>query len=103
MLRIAFVTPIFPNPKEPFRGTYNYKLVESLRNKADVRIFCPTAELPFFPLQRIQSIDYSTDKLGTDSPALRTTYIPYPSIRFVSRPVNGIVSGRRLRPFLEQH
>jgi len=102
MLRIAFVTPIFPTTTEPFRGTYNYKLVEGLQKMAHVEVYCATAVFPLPGNIQPHSVTYTTDKLGADSPHIRATYIPYQSIRLLTRPLNGIACARRLLPFLER-
>jgi glycosyltransferase involved in cell wall biosynthesis len=99
-MRIAFVTPIFPTPAEPVRGAYNFKLVASLRKLAEVEVFCPAATFPSIGL-RASQVGYRSDALGSDAPAVPTTYIPYPSVRLLTRPFNGSVCARRLRPFLQ--
>lgn len=102
MLRIAVVTPIFPAPAAPFRGTYNFKLVESLQKLADVEVFCPSAAPPLPGRLRGETLRYTSDKLGPGSPVMRTTYLPYPSIRFLTRPLNGASCGMRLKKRLEE-
>jgi glycosyltransferase involved in cell wall biosynthesis len=99
-MRIAFVTPIFPTPHEPFRGAYNFKLVEGLQKCAEVQVFCPRAAAPWQP-QRAESLPYTSDRLGSGAGPMPTTYIPYPSLPLVTRPLNGYASSLRLRPFLE--
>src|ERR1051325_9867211 len=98
MLHVALVTPIFPTTAEPFRGTYNYKLVEALQKRARVDVYCATAKVPFPGSLQAYSLTYTSDKLGADSPHIYATYIPYPSIRFLSRPLNGVACERRLLP-----
>jgi teichuronic acid biosynthesis glycosyltransferase TuaC len=101
-MRIAFVSPLFPSPAEPFRATYNYKLVVSLRKMADVEVFSPRARLPLRDSLRPISAAYRNPELGTDSTDLPATYIPYPSLPLLSRPLNWLACAIRLRPFLER-
>ena len=83
MLRIAFVTPIFPTPKEPFRGTYNYKLVESLHKQADVEASCrwPSLPLPGFQRAEVRQL-YQEPARRRIAGAADDVYPRYPSIRF---------------------
>ncbi len=100
-MRIAFVTSIFPQPGKPYRGTYNYKLAQSLQKLTDIEVFSPFTTIPRPGALRAQS-GYTTDRLGTGTPVERVTFIPYPSIPFLTRSLNGLACSQRLLPFLEK-
>jgi len=101
-MRIAFISPLFPSPAEPFRAAYNYKLVASLRKLTEVEVFSPRARLPFRDSLRPVSAPYRNLELGADSTDLSVTYISYPIMPLLSRPLNWLACAVRLRPFLER-
>lgn len=101
-MRIAFVSPLFPSPGEPLRGAFNYKLVGSLSKFAEIEVFCPGATIPLRNSLRRKSAGYTDRGLGLTENRLSVTYVPYPSIPFLTRPLNYISCGARLRPLLEK-
>ena len=39
-IKIALITPFFPNSAQPFRGNSTYQLARELGKLADVTVFC---------------------------------------------------------------
>jgi teichuronic acid biosynthesis glycosyltransferase TuaC len=50
--KVVFISNLFPNKMDPFRGMFNLQIVNGLRQLCDVRVVSP---LPYFPACRIFS------------------------------------------------
>jgi teichuronic acid biosynthesis glycosyltransferase TuaC len=90
-MRIAVVTPLFPVAGQPYRGWPVYQTVEALSRLADVHVVCPSAR---YPLSRTAAPGRTVD--------LPCTFFDYPAVPLLSRPWNGAVCARLLRPHLER-
>jgi teichuronic acid biosynthesis glycosyltransferase TuaC len=97
MLKVAVITSYFPISTQPWNGHSAYQTLRLLATLCDVHVFYPEAVYPqlLTPATHKGSFDRSWSP-----PDVPVTYIPYPAIPLLSRPFNGIVSGRRLLPFV---
>jgi len=87
MLRIAVVTRYFPSSGEPWQGRSAYKTLRELAGTAKVHVFYPDPNYPSFlsPRSRIY------DKLNPSYriPGVDVSYVGYPAVPLISRPLNG--------------
>jgi teichuronic acid biosynthesis glycosyltransferase TuaC len=102
-MRIAISTPVYPLPADLTRGRYMYEIARCLSKLATVEVFFHTGR---YPRQRwLRPRSFVATEVTTDlsTPDAKVQAFDYPSLPFVSRIVNGFVSGqallRRLKPF----
>ena len=50
IMRVLFITNLFPNAKEPSKGTYSYNIVKNLAKYCDIDVIAP---VPFAPGKRL--------------------------------------------------
>jgi glycosyltransferase involved in cell wall biosynthesis len=98
--RIAVVTPLFPIRAEPFRGQPIYFTVRELARLTDVKVFCPLARYPESPWLRPRSYVYYPPDPTYVPEGVESAYFEYSALPVVSRPWNGWLCERRLRPLL---
>jgi glycosyltransferase involved in cell wall biosynthesis len=99
-MKIAVVTQNFPVRENPYQGHSVYQTVLRMSRLADVRVYSPQPHyvLPFQPRSRGWR---RTDP--TYSPAgVHTSYVNYPAIAGVTRPINGYVCAYYLEPILRR-
>jgi glycosyltransferase involved in cell wall biosynthesis len=97
-LRIAVVTPVYPNNAEPYRGIFNYRRARALAAYADVEVFCPMSAYPRLLRPRVRA--YSEVDTAFTTPGMTAHYISYPAIPWITRPINGWSCARQLLPAL---
>ncbi len=97
-LRIAVVTPVYPNNAEPYRGIFNYRRARALTAYAEVEVFCPMSSYPRWLRPRVRAY-HEVDPAFT-TPGMIAHYISYPAIPGITRPINGWSCARRLLPAL---
>src|ERR1019366_4967651 len=75
--------------------------VVGLQRYADVRVLCP---IPVYPAWSRLFRPHLLTRLDTSysPPGVNATYFSYPALPLISRPWNGAVCSRRLRPYLEK-
>src|SRR5580658_126183 len=97
-LRIAVVTPVYPNSAEPYRGIFNYRRARALSAYAEVEVFCPMSTYPrwFQPKMR----GYTEVDATFTTPGMTAHYLSYPAIPVITRPINGCSCARALLPAL---
>jgi glycosyltransferase involved in cell wall biosynthesis len=102
MLQIAVITPLFPIPQEPHRGIFIYRTVRELTRLAEVQVYCPVAVYPEWNWLKPRSYhSYRVDE--NYSPAgVEAKYLEYRTLPVAGRPVNGLLSGRKLLPWLRK-
>ncbi len=100
--RIAVVTPIFPNSAEPFKGIFVYQTVRALQKRADVEVFCPLAKFPRWRAFHPRFFPYQPVDLQYTVPEVKVNFFEYPSFPLLSRPFNGSLSAKRLKPLIEK-
>ena len=97
--RIAVVTPLFPIRQEPFRGQPIYLTVRELAKLVRVKVFCPQARYP--NSRRLQPRNYVYYPPASYHPeGVEACYFAYPALPAVSRPLNGWMCERMLRPLV---
>jgi teichuronic acid biosynthesis glycosyltransferase TuaC len=98
-MRVAVVTRRFPTSHETWAGHSGYQTVRLLAQRCDLRVFYPEGVYP--PLlstpSRTLPIDRTWNPFGVD-----VSYIPYPAIPIVTRPINGWVIAQRLLPHVRR-
>ena len=97
MLKVAVITNYFPISTHPWNGHSAYQTLRLLARMCDVHVFYPEAVYPKFmqPANPKGSFDRSWNP-----PDVKVTYIPYPAVPVLTRPLNGFISASRLRPFV---
>lgn len=100
MLRIAVITRYFPSSAEPWQGRSCYETLRVLATKADVQVFFPNAAYP--SLLKPRSRIYDDLDASYRPPGVNVTYINYPALPLVSRPVNGRIAARVLLPHVRR-
>ena len=97
-IKIALITPFFPNSAQPFRGNSTYQLARRLGKLADVSIFCALPRYPQWLQPR--NFDHRPIDLGYTLPEVSVKYVEFPAMPIVSRPFNGTVCARCLLPYI---
>jgi teichuronic acid biosynthesis glycosyltransferase TuaC len=97
-LRIAVVTPVYPNNAEPYRGIFNYRRARALAAYADVEVYCPMSTYPSWLRPSTRSY-HQVDPAFT-TPGMTAHYVSYPAIPWITRPINGWSCARALLPAL---
>jgi len=102
MLRITVVTPLYPIPAEPHRGIFIYRTVRELSRLAQVRVCCPVASYPRWAWLRPRS--YRAYEVESEAclGEVPVEYLRYRTLPLAGRPVNGLLSGRRVLRRLEE-
>jgi teichuronic acid biosynthesis glycosyltransferase TuaC len=99
-LKIAVVTPYFPTAAEPNRGHSAYQTMRFLQHKAEVEVICPLASYPRAKWLLPRGFRYHRPDLDFRPPEVKATYFEYPAVPLLSRPFNGLVCARLLKPYL---
>ena len=96
-MKVAVVTQYFPNSTTPWGGHSAYQTLRVLAKRCDLRVFYPAARYP--PLLRPASQPAQPLDLAWQPAGVAVSYIPYPVLPVVSRPLNGLmIANRLLRP-----
>ena len=93
-MRVAVVTHYFPTSSDPWAGHSAYQTLRLLAQRCAVRVFYPEVRYP--GLVRPKS-SHAIDR-GWAPAGVEVSYIPYPALPVVSRPLNGFAIARTLRP-----
>jgi teichuronic acid biosynthesis glycosyltransferase TuaC len=101
MLKIAVVTDYCPTSAQPWAGHSAYQTLRLLARQCDVRVFYPEATYPAW-LQRRMGLPKILDRTWNPDD-LKVTYIPYPTVPVLARPLNGFISARRLLPYVRDY
>ena len=95
-LRVAVVTQYFPTSAQPWAGHSAYQTLRSLSRLCDLHVFYPAARYPTWLTPtgaRRPALDHTWSP-----PGVPVTYLPYPVLPVVSRPLNGWLMSARLLP-----
>src|SRR3974390_1177950 len=95
-MRIAIVTPLFPNASDPVRGIFIYRTAARLQSLADLKIYCLLANYPGQPPIKPFVADESVQSIVTAP----VQHIAYQAIPVISRPINSFLAARVLEPVL---
>lgn len=101
-VRIAVVTPLFPIRDEPYRGLPIYRTVSALQRLAEVEVFCPMIAYPRWALADRVNYRYHRADPTYAPGGVKTAYIEYPALPVLTRPLNGLVSGRHALPHIRR-
>ena len=97
-MKVAVVTSYFPTSNNPWEGRSAYETLRILSSCCDVRVFCPVATDP--RLLRPASRSGPQPDLSWTPQAVDATYVSYPVIPLLSRPLNGVAMAYRLLPHI---
>ena len=95
-LRVAVLTQYFPNSAQPWAGHSAFQTLRPLGHLCDLHVFYPEARYPAWltpPGARRPALDRTWSP-----PGVPVTYLPYPLLPVVSRPLNGWLMSTRLLP-----
>ena len=99
-MKVAVLTQYFPSSNLPWGGHSAYQTMRMLARKVDLRVFFPAATYP----GKLRPATASAQPIDPAwQPAdVAVTYIPYPVLPVVSRPLNGFVMANRLLPHVRR-
>ena len=100
-LRVAVVTQHFPTSQQQWAGHTAYQTLRILAKRCDVHVFYPEATYPSFLTPRggrSATLDRDWSPPGVD-----TTYIAYPALPVLSRPLNGLGIAAQLLPHIRSY
>ena len=100
MMKVAVVTGYFPTSTNPWEGRSAYETLRVLASRCHLHVFCPVATYP--RLLKPKARTAAAPDLSWSPEGVPTTYIPYPVLPLVSRPLNGLVMSRRLLPHVRR-
>ncbi len=95
-LRVAVVTQYFPTSAQPWAGHSAYQTLRPLSRFCELHVFYPEARYPAWltpPGARRPALNRTWSP-----PEVPVTYLPYPALPVISRPLNGWLMSRRLLP-----
>lgn len=95
MKRLLFISNLFPDAGEPYRGLDNATLLHALRDRYDLRVIAPRARLPLPGRARLPSAR-SCDA------ALHPQFIATPYLPKIGGLANHLLMARALRPRLAE-
>jgi glycosyltransferase involved in cell wall biosynthesis len=99
-LKIAVVTSYFPIAAEPYRGHSAYHTLRRMQHQADIQVICPIAVYPRSKWLSPRGFRYHRPDLTYSPPDMRATYLEYPVLPWITRPINGWMCARYVRPHL---
>jgi glycosyltransferase involved in cell wall biosynthesis len=99
-MKVAVVTDYFPISSRPWNGHSAYQTLRILARRLDLRVFYPEAAYPRL-LRPPGFRDAAIDR-NWSPPDVPVTYIPYPVLPILTRPLNGYTSAHRLLPHVRR-
>ena len=101
-MRLAISTPVYPFPGDPSRAPYIFEIARQLGTLVDVEVFFHAVR--YSRHKWLQPSTYQPVPVGMDlsSPNVKVTVFDYPTIPFVGRVFNGLLSERVLEPHLRR-
>jgi teichuronic acid biosynthesis glycosyltransferase TuaC len=99
-MKVAVLTQYFPTSAQPWMGHSAYQTLRKLAAKCDLHVFYPDATYPrlLTPKTRV-AIPINPD---WNPPDVKATYIPYPVLPVVSRPLNGFTIASAVLPHIRK-
>jgi glycosyltransferase involved in cell wall biosynthesis len=99
-LRVALVTHLYPTDAEPSRGLAVYHHFQEFAKLADVSVYCVMPDYPDVRFLGPRTFQVRKAKrLGSTCPG---AIVRYPTLPWVTRPLNGWNCARSLTPHLRQ-
>lgn len=99
-MKVAVVTSYFPTSTNPWEGRSAYETLRVLSTRCNLQVFCPVATYPHLLKPRGRSTP--TPDLLWSPEGIAATYIPYPVLPLLSRPLNGFIMSQRLLPHVRR-
>lgn len=99
-MRIAVITPFFPNGTEPYGGSPIYRTVVKLQELAEVRVLCPRARYPKWKVLQPRRSFYAPLDRSYSPPGVSVRWVEYPALPVVARPFSHRICALYLRPHL---
>ena len=98
-MKVAVVTQYFPTSHQPWAGHSAYQTLRHLATRSDLHVFFPEATYPrhLTPVSGRRPLDRTWGP-----PDVQVTYIPYPALPVISRPLNGWMIASRLLPHVRR-
>ena len=99
MIKAAVLTQYFPTSVQPWMGHSAYQTLRLLARRMDLHVFYPDAAYPAFLKPKSRA---ATPDPDWNPPDLQATYIPYPVLPVISRPLNGLMVAARLESHIRR-
>ncbi len=96
-MKVAVVTQYFPNSGAPWGGHSAYQTLRELAKKVELQVFSPVLTYPKMLKPKSQLGAKAVD-FAWRPPGVAVTYVEWPLLPLVSRPLNGFVITRQLLP-----
>src|SRR5271170_2231704 len=99
-MKVAVVTQYFPDSNQIWGGHSAYQTLRLLSRLCDLHVFCPDITYPpgLTPTSmRHPPLDHSWQPEGVS-----VTYVRYPTLPFVGRPLNGLSIGTFVLPHVRR-
>jgi glycosyltransferase involved in cell wall biosynthesis len=99
-MKVAVVTQYFPTSTQPWAGHSAYQTLHDLAQLCDLRVFYPEVTYPRPLAPRTHAAGGPNGSLDRtwNPPGVAVTYIPYPALPILTRPLNGFTMARWLLP-----
>jgi glycosyltransferase involved in cell wall biosynthesis len=97
-MRITVITSYFPTSARPYGGNSAFQTLRSLKPHASIEVVCPQERYPDFP--GLKPARYEPADPEWQPPEFHTTYVSYPVLPIVTRPINGWLCAKILLPYV---
>jgi teichuronic acid biosynthesis glycosyltransferase TuaC len=94
-VRVAVLTQYFPNSAAPWGGHSAYQTLRELAKKVELHVFSPVLTYPRMLTPKTRGAAVDSAWRPAEVPV---TYVEWPLLPLVSRPLNGFVITRQLLP-----
>ena len=97
-MRITVVTSYFPTSARPYGGNSAFQTLRLLKPYASIEVICPLER--YLDVKGLRPPRYERSDPSWQPPEFKTTYVEYPAIPLLTRPINGRVCARLLLPYV---
>jgi glycosyltransferase involved in cell wall biosynthesis len=97
-MRITVVTSYFPTSAHPYGGNSAFQTLRLLKPHASIEVICPLERYP--DIAGLKPARYERSDPAWQAPEFKTTYLEYPVIPLLTRPLNGRICARILLPYV---
>jgi len=97
-MKVAVITQYFPTSAQPWAGHSAYQTLRLLARQCDLHVFYPAAT---YPAMLAPKMLYAL-RSDWNPPDVKVTYIPYPVLPVVTRPLNGMTIAWKLLPHVRR-
>ena len=99
--KVTVVTSYFPIAAEPYRGHSAYHTLRHMKDMAEIDVICPMAVYPRVKWLSPRGFRYHRPDVTYSPPEMKATYLEYPVLPIVTRPINGLTCAHYLKPYLQ--